>query len=75
VVVSGLTALIAVLLLAPWKDTLFVQRNNFTGTWPNAFCFPKLDKFGLDCERVLCPNENCCQPDVFCYYDGADDGL
>jgi len=48
--------------------TLFVQRNNFTGTWPNQFCSNILDKFGLDCDKVTCQSQDCCHPDVYCYY-------
>jgi hypothetical protein len=55
-----------------FPDTLFLQRNNLTGSWPEAFCPPcpgcdrPFNEFGLDCSEVSCSPE-CCKSVENCY--------
>jgi hypothetical protein len=55
-----------------FPDTLFLQRNNLTGSWPEAFCPPCPDcnhpfnEFGLDCSEISCSPE-CCKSSENCF--------
>jgi hypothetical protein len=56
-------------------DTLFLQRNDLNGTWPEEYCVVFLQRFGIDCDRIKCSSEACCPPEDVCFYSGAGEGM
>ena len=55
-------------------DTLFVQANQLTGTWPEELC-PSCSRcqdnvryFGIDCEEVTCL-ARCCRSYSVCFWN------
>lgn len=50
-------------------NTALLQRNDITGNWPVELCFPNLKNFGIDCNQIRCPYEECCEPARYCYYE------
>jgi hypothetical protein len=49
------------------KDTLFIQGNQITGSWPTEFCpsaQPSISIYGMDCHAIDC---SCCDPSINCF--------